>query len=226
MRVPPSLTNSATTSSSRRLTSSMKAGGKDHSRPTSRPIFKVIRVLPSRSIVTTDVHSDHLLPPWPIVNPAIPDAQSMPDVLVPEDTRKVLIVRARGIVTANGENNVHVPHCIQPRRILLVLDEVARVIEIDIVIRVAICKTFDVVAAAQADNAVDQLRVTESKIDGVISAEAGAGRDQVRIRVKLDGERQDFVQEVVIILRLPPGPFCGGTPFCVPAFGVNTINTK
>src|SRR5260370_33004124 len=131
MRVPPSLTNSATTSSSRRLTSSMKAGGKDHSRPTSRPTFKVIRVLPSQSIVTTDVHTDHLLPPGPIVNPAIPDTQSMPDVLVPEDTRKVLIVRARGIVTANGEHDVHVPNCRDPPRSVHCRDEYGRVVEVD-----------------------------------------------------------------------------------------------
>src|SRR5262245_33487415 len=37
MRVPPSLTYSATTPASRLLTSSMNAGGQDHSRPTNRP---------------------------------------------------------------------------------------------------------------------------------------------------------------------------------------------
>src|SRR5260370_20053963 len=157
MRVPPSLTNSATTFSLRRLTSSMKAGGKDHSRPTSRPTFKVIRMLPSQSIVTTDVHTDHLLPPGPIVNPAIPDTQSMPDVLVPEDTREILIVRARGIVTANSENNVHVPHCIHPRRIVLLLDQLASVLEKNIASTEAISNTFDVVEAAQPDHPVTQL---------------------------------------------------------------------
>src|SRR5215467_8898542 len=54
MRVLPSLTNSATTPSSRRFTSSMKAGGKDHSRPTSRPTFNFILQIsfpfPSRSL--------------------------------------------------------------------------------------------------------------------------------------------------------------------------------
>src|SRR6266536_4442947 len=104
MRVPPSLTNSATTPSSRRLTSSMKAGGKDHSRPTSRPTFSVIRQLPSRSIVTADVHADHLLPIRPIVNPAIPDAQGMPDALAPEDAREVLVVPARRIVAPNSKD--------------------------------------------------------------------------------------------------------------------------
>src|SRR5712692_5325131 len=46
MRVPPSLTSSATTPSLRRFTSSMKTGGKDHSRPMSRPTFNVITFLP------------------------------------------------------------------------------------------------------------------------------------------------------------------------------------
>ncbi len=39
MRVPPSLAYSAITPSSRRLTSSINAGGQDHSRPTITPIF-------------------------------------------------------------------------------------------------------------------------------------------------------------------------------------------
>src|SRR6266568_1065518 len=46
IRVLPSLTNSATTPSSRRFTSSRKAGGNDHSRPTSRPTFNVITLPP------------------------------------------------------------------------------------------------------------------------------------------------------------------------------------
>src|SRR2546425_3462092 len=124
MRVPPSLTNSATTPSSRRLTSSMKAGGKDHSRPTSRPTFRVIRKLPSRSSVTADVHADHLLPIRPVVNPAIPNAQCMPDVFAPENTRKVLIVGARRIVATDSQDNVHVPQSIQTRRFVLVPDEI------------------------------------------------------------------------------------------------------
>ena len=39
------------------------------------------------SIVAADVGADHLLPPWPIVGPAIPDAQGVPDVLSPQNTR-------------------------------------------------------------------------------------------------------------------------------------------
>src|SRR5687768_7061292 len=39
--VPPSFTNSAVTPESRRATSSMNAGGNDHSRPTTKPIFSI-----------------------------------------------------------------------------------------------------------------------------------------------------------------------------------------
>ncbi len=40
---PPTLAYSATTPRSRRLTSSMKAGGQDHSRPTNNPMRFVMR---------------------------------------------------------------------------------------------------------------------------------------------------------------------------------------
>ena len=41
-RVPPSLAYSAVTPVPRLLTSSMKAGGQDHSRPTMTPIFGMV----------------------------------------------------------------------------------------------------------------------------------------------------------------------------------------
>src|ERR1700694_795941 len=108
MRVLPSLTYSAITPSSRRFTSSMKAGGNDHSRPTNKPTFSVIALLP-RSVVTIDVVVYHLLPPGPVVRPAVQDTHGMPDNLPPQDIRHLLITTARWIIPANGQNNVHVP---------------------------------------------------------------------------------------------------------------------
>src|SRR2546421_6215472 len=91
----------------RLFTSSMKAGGKDHSRPTSKPTFNVIGFLPCvsgslslqiereklgytpllacSSVMATDVQTDHITPPRPVVCPAIPDTQRVPDILTPED---------------------------------------------------------------------------------------------------------------------------------------------
>ncbi len=57
----------------------------------------------------------------------------MPDVFSPEDARKIFIVSVRGIIAANSQDNVYVPQRLQPCRVLLILDEVAGIIEIDIV---------------------------------------------------------------------------------------------
>src|SRR6266478_5881576 len=226
MRVPPSLTNSATTPSSRRFTSSMKAGGKDHSRPTIRPTFKVIRFLPYLSIVTTDIHAYHLFPPWPVMGPAIPDAQGMPDILAPQDAGEVFVIRTEGFITASGEDDVHVAHCRQPGRVMLIPHEIAGIVEIDIVVRVAISKTADVVEATQSDDSADQVRMAKGKIDGMISAEARAGSDKEGIGVKPGGERQNFVKEIVVVLCLSPCPLCRMAPPGVPAFGIKAIDTK
>ena len=82
------------------------------------------------------------------MNPAIPDSQGMPDALAPQDAREILVVSARRIVAPNSKDNVYVSQGIQPRRIVLVLDEVARIIEINIIVRVAIRKILDVVVTA------------------------------------------------------------------------------
>src|SRR5262245_2383416 len=125
MRVPPSWANSATTPASRRLTSSIKAGGNDHSRPTSKPTFCVMARLPllhssCSLIVTVDVEGHHLLPIGPVVRPAIPDAQRVPDIFAPENAGEILIVGARRIVAADRQGDVDASQRIQPLLVMLV----------------------------------------------------------------------------------------------------------
>ena len=114
---------------------------------------------------------------------------------------------------------------LQTRWIVLVLNEVTGIIEIDIIVRVAIDETLDIVAATQPYNPADHVGVAESKIDGVVSAKASPCSDQVRVGVMLDGERQDFVQEVVIVLHLSHCSLGGVPPPGIPAFGINAIYT-
>jgi hypothetical protein len=66
-------------------------------------------VFSPRSIVTADVHADHLLPPGPIVAPAIPDTQGMPDVLAPQDARKALVIIIVRVIAADSKDNVYMP---------------------------------------------------------------------------------------------------------------------
>src|SRR6266702_8118811 len=109
---------------------------------------------------------------------------------------------------------------------MLVLHEVAGIIEIDIVVSVAICETLDVVEATHGNDAVDQMRVAEGEIDGVVCAETGARGHEEGIRVMFLAERQDLVQVVVIVLHVPPRPLSRRAPPGVPAFAVNAIHTK
>src|SRR5687768_1321938 len=102
MRVPPSLTYSATTPSSRRATSSMNAGGNDHSRPTSKPIFCITPSLPAAA----DVGPNHIAPIRPVVRPAIPQPERVPDVLAPQHARHMLVVLPVRIIPAGGQNDV------------------------------------------------------------------------------------------------------------------------
>jgi hypothetical protein len=56
--------------------------------------------------MAANVGADHLLPPWPIVCPTIPDAQGMPDVLTPENPRKVFIIRTGRVIATLGRDYV------------------------------------------------------------------------------------------------------------------------
>src|SRR5262245_52774619 len=87
----------------RRWTASMNAGGHDHSRPTSRP---TLRGSLMASIVSRDVQVHHLLPKRPIVRPAVPNTQGMPDALVPEHLREGLVSPEHSVITADGKRNV------------------------------------------------------------------------------------------------------------------------
>src|SRR3954451_19993990 len=100
----PTETYSATTPASRRLISSMKRGGNDHSLPTSKPTRFVIVRTPS--VVSADVALGHLLPVRPVVVPAVPDAQRVANPLVPQHGRKLPIVFAERVVAAHRQDDV------------------------------------------------------------------------------------------------------------------------
>src|SRR5687768_11683 len=122
-RVPPSFTYSATTSASRRLTSSMNAGGKDHSRPTMSPTFAIMLCV-LQSIVASDVLPDHALPVRPVVRPAVPDAKCVRNSLSPERSRKLLVVAVHRIVAPDRHDDVDPPDRFESPVIALLPDEV------------------------------------------------------------------------------------------------------
>src|SRR4051794_11781267 len=156
------------TPSFRLFTSSMNAGGNDHSRPTIRPIFRTIRSLLRVSIVTPDIPVQHLLPPGPIVRPAVPEAEGITDVPAPEDAGDLLVALPEGVVPAGDEDDVHPLQRGDPARVLLAHDEIDRVVEVDRLVVEAVGEAPDVIDAAHADHPPDRLGVAEGEVGGVV----------------------------------------------------------
>src|SRR5262249_32987287 len=99
----------------------------------------------------------------------------------------ILVIRAKGVIVAGSEDNVHVLQGSQPCWVVLILDEVARIIEIDVVVRVAVGKALDVVEATHPNRPVNQVRIAKGEIDGMVSTEACAGSDNEWVGVEASG---------------------------------------
>src|SRR5204862_48422 len=88
---------------------------------------------------------------------------------------------------------------------MLVLHKISRIVQVDILIRVAVGHIADVVHAAQTDSPSHALGVSQCKIHRVIRAEARPGRDQERIGILVLRQGQHLIAEIGIVLRMSPG---------------------
>src|SRR5579885_2372408 len=223
MLMPPRVTNSAVTPSSRRLTSSIKAGGKDHSRPTISPTFKVIGCS-LHSIVPVNIQLQHMLPVRPVVAPAIPDAQGVANALAPEDAGKMLVAWARNVVASNCKNDVLMLQRLNARCVVFVLDEINGIIEINGIVIIAIGPAPNIIRAAEANGAVNPFRVAQGEVDGVVRAKAGSGGHQEGVGVAVVGKGQHFLVKILIVLVVAGGALCRWPPFGIPAFAVHAVH--
>src|SRR5450755_491357 len=105
--------------------------------------------------MTVDVLVDHLFPERPVMRPAIPDAQGVPDLFAPQDARHLLVARTRGIIAPNRQGDIHASQGRYACLVVFVGDEGAGIVEIDIVVREASGETGDVVEATQTNDAIN-----------------------------------------------------------------------
>lgn len=175
------------------------------------------------SIPSAQIQPDHILPVGPVVRPAVPDAQRVPDVLLPQDLRKILGGPAQRLGLAGGQDDVHAPHLLQPPRVVLVFDELHRVVEVDVVVVVPVGPVADVVQAVHGQHAAYQIGVAKGEVDRLIRAEAGPQHHQEGVGVAL-GEGDHLAAQVVVVLRLAPGAVARPFPARVPAFGVHAVH--
>ena len=57
-------------------------------------------------IMSLNIQAHHLLPIWPVMAPAIPFAEGVPDLFVPERLAQGPVVGNIRVCFADGENNV------------------------------------------------------------------------------------------------------------------------
>src|SRR5919109_3549679 len=137
MNVAPMRAYSTTTPVSRFATSSMRAGGNDHSLPRmSPPRLDAGRVTRAMSVVSSDILADHLLPVWPIVRPTIPDAQGVADALVPQESRDRLVVGVGRVGAADRQDDVLPAERLQPAWVVLQGQKLGGIAGVDVVVRV------------------------------------------------------------------------------------------
>ncbi len=77
------------------------------------------------------------------------------------------------------------PQRVEPPAVVFVGDEVARTVEVDVLVLVAVGPAADLVDAAHANGPADEVGVAQGEVDGVVSAEAGADGDEERVVVLL-----------------------------------------
>ncbi len=158
--------------------------------------------------------------------PAVPHPEGVPDVPAPEHVREVLVVGAVRVVSADGEDQVDAAHRLQPRGLVLVDQEMRRVVVVDVVVGVAVREPFDVVEARHREHALHEVRMAQREVDRVVRAEARARRDEERVRVAVRGEREQLGTQVMVVLLVTDRGVRGMFAAVVPALLVDAVHAE
>ena len=113
---------------------------------------------------------------------------------------------------------VHEPTVVQIPKV------VDRRILIDVAIMVISKEVADIVKSAQRDDAVEDIRMAQVKVQAVVAAHAAAGRNHrsLMVRLMLD-VRHQFLDDVAVIAFVHVGAVVRTFPFAQPGFVVDAV---
>src|ERR1017187_7421105 len=242
MQMPPILTNSAFTPSTfSALIFSTNAGGKVFSMPKRIPIFLVLTGSPfthnarlgSRGrrrprnrrqvagATPLKIFCCHSLPQRPVVLAVIAvNIQPVRDAFGVHDPSHFYVCVQTHIPICRTQHNLHLPDAAQEPVIAHIGQVIRGIVEIDIVVIVAVEKTLDVERATHGHARGNDIGVTHGKIQRVISAEAAACDGDLRSPVLPLEKRQKFIDDIALILHVPPDPRAGVHALVVPALAI------
>jgi hypothetical protein len=158
------------------------------------------RVLLSQQCFLLQVRSGHGLPPGPVVKAVIaPDVEFVAYAFVAQDVGEALVLLPAHVPLAGGEHGADV--VVLPG-IGAIGQVVGRVVEIEVFTVPTVDEVLHIKGAAHGYDSRHRIGVAETKVRGVIGAEAATGGDQPRRLVLFAHQRKHIVDEVAFILHV------------------------
>lgn len=170
------------------------------------------------------VNGQHFFPVGPVVAIAVPDAESVPDALFPEELAQPLVIAEERVVFADGNDQFQIADFFQVIVIVFAGDVFAGTALGDIVIHVAAGPFADIIDTAHTDDAVEMFGEAQSNTDRMIGTKAGTGGDAKVIGIFGLGEGYYFLDDVILILQMPMSFVAVLDVAVEPAFGVDAVD--
>jgi len=163
----------------------------------------------------------HLPPDRPVVAAVGPDVQPVTDVLGGEQTAHQLVLRPAAVPFRCPQHDAHFPQV----GVMCTRYEIHGIIEIDIVVIISIHKIPDVENAAHGKAKRCDARMPESKIGGMITSKATAGRGDTAMTCLLTHAWYDLFQQQLVISCMLPGSLRRRYGLVVPALSIDAVRT-
>ena len=164
----------------------------------------------------SEIARSHFTPVAGAMRFPAPDIEGMRHALLPERLAQTPVTAAKGIVLADRQRDLEIPQSAENVRIRQVGNEVIGRVEVDVVVVMAVEQTGkashrlrQIVSAAEPDHSLKQPWIAQRNIDGVPGADAATVSRQIRIGIDIRGERNDLIQNVLLIFTMTRNAFSG-----------------
>ena len=104
-------------------------------------------------------------------------------------------------------------------------EKIYRTVEINSVVVIPVSEEFKLILAAHCHNAREELRMFTCKVYRMISAEAATG-DGERTGIPAANERDEFLQDIALVLAMTLRSGRKRNALVVPAFGIDAVDAK
>src|SRR5271157_1830744 len=189
--------------------------------------------LPRPPHARSNVQRDHLPPVGGPMDAALPDVKGVPRPFLPERRTDLMVALAEGVFLADGQDDLQASNRVEMPGVVQVREEVARRVQVDGLVVVAVEQVTEVVdragqvvAAAECNELAEPMGVSEDDVGRMIGPEAAAERSHEVTGVDPAAEAQDLVQDVPLVQLVMGDPLPRVQPPAVKGHGVDTVEAE